>query len=177
MMDLLRKLVDAGVLSSVDKLMDPELPLAAEAYVLRFEQLTITIGVNPDDDTVVIVEGERVGPSQTKTPVEPIWANAVGRPLRWAWLLTNQQGYRDGVQLEWAHPEEARGVCLQLVAVVNFASRGDGSRTLPPAQNFVRRLKLTLRCWDRMPFSSGCSRRHPFRDPFRCPAPRPAGLN
>ena len=30
------------------------------------------------------------------------------RPLRWAWLLTNQQGYRDGVQLDWAHPDEAR---------------------------------------------------------------------
>jgi hypothetical protein len=118
-MDLLLKLMDAGALSSVDKLVDPELPSAAEVYVLRFEQLTLTICVNPDDDTVVLVEGERIAPSQMKGEAEAIWSNAVGRPLRWAWLLTNQQGYGDGVQLDFARPEEARGVCLQLLAVAS----------------------------------------------------------
>jgi hypothetical protein len=118
-MELLRKLVDAGVLSSVDKLVDPELPSAAEAYVLRFERLTVTISVNPNDDTVEVAESERIGSNQVKVLAEPLWPKAVGRPLRWAWLMTNQQGYRDGIQLELAHPDEPRGVCLQLVAVAS----------------------------------------------------------
>ena len=40
--------------------------------------------------------------------------SAIGRPLIWAWEMTNQQGYLDGIQLEFAEDVSAESVVVQL---------------------------------------------------------------
>jgi hypothetical protein len=45
------------------------------------------------------------------------WSLAIGNPLLWSWMLYNQQGYFDGVQLEFAKNAGARSIVVQLVAL------------------------------------------------------------
>ncbi|WP_431685526.1 DUF6334 family protein [Hahella sp. NBU794] len=45
------------------------------------------------------------------------WSLAIGNPLLWSWVLHNQQGYFDGIQLEFAKSTESRSVIVQLVAL------------------------------------------------------------
>ena len=42
------------------------------------------------------------------------WVAAIGKPLLWAWSLRNQQGYCDGVQLEFRTTVSDSGPILQL---------------------------------------------------------------
>lgn len=72
-----------------------------ERYEFTFQNGQLTITANASDDTIDIIFGpanapERVELSQTKP-----WSRAIGTGLLWAWVLTNHQGYRDGVQLEF----------------------------------------------------------------------------
>jgi hypothetical protein len=45
------------------------------------------------------------------------WAQAIGDPLLWSWVLYNQQGYFDGIQLEFAKNTSAQSTLVQLVAL------------------------------------------------------------
>ncbi len=48
-----------------------------------------------------------------------LWPLLIGRRLWWGWILTNQQGYEDGVQLEFAplegQPGAEQALKIQLV--------------------------------------------------------------
>ena len=45
------------------------------------------------------------------------WSLAIGCPLLWSWMLYNQQGYFDGIQIEFAKNAESKSVVIQLVAL------------------------------------------------------------
>lgn len=44
------------------------------------------------------------------------WTEALNNPLLWSWLLTNQQGYTDGLQLEFAKNVSQRSAIVQIIA-------------------------------------------------------------
>lgn len=52
----------------------------------------------------------------------PPWKDAVGKPLLWSWSMTNQQGYRDGLQLHFANTADEMGVEIQLLVVASEIS-------------------------------------------------------
>lgn len=122
MLALLRSLTEAGELTAVDEIVHVDLPDDAEAFVLRFEHATVSVVVNADDDSLSIREGAAAlgeGQSQRPSVQGGAWTELLHRHLRWAWLLTNQQGYLDGVQLELANAGEAKGSVVQLIAVAS----------------------------------------------------------
>jgi hypothetical protein len=86
---------------------DGSLPMCV-AYSLRFREAVLLIEVDPDTDSIVLTVGS--GPELQFTdgdlPVpldlttEAPWATVRGALAGWRWLLTNQQGFTDGFQLE-----------------------------------------------------------------------------
>ena len=118
--DLLATMVhDAGALRDVARLTHADLPDEAEGYVLTFEHAVYTARVNLDDDSLELTAGAPLlddGYSLTACATRAPWPRALGHRLRWAWLLTNQQGYRDALQLELADPDDPTATCVQLLA-------------------------------------------------------------
>lgn len=119
---LLRSLAEAGELTAVDEIVHVDLPDAAEAFVFRFERATVSVVVNADDDTISIRDGAVLlaeGQSQRPSIRGGAWSELLHRHVRWAWLLTNQQGYLDGLQLELANVGEPQGNVVQLIAIAS----------------------------------------------------------
>jgi hypothetical protein len=79
------------------------------------------LAVNPDDDTVRIIEGEETGLEEvliTPAPAESPWTSALGTVPQWIWVLENQQGYHDGLQFGFA--VDGAEVCrVQLIAAAS----------------------------------------------------------
>ncbi|MGQ0843498.1 MAG: DUF6334 family protein [Sporichthyaceae bacterium] len=92
------------------------------AYMLRFAEAVLLIEVDPEFDSLEV----RVGPRPELRPSEPEpmavdlsdtppWSQLLGRRLGWRWAMTNQNGYFDGLQLEFEQPG-APAVAVQWTA-------------------------------------------------------------
>jgi hypothetical protein len=77
------------------------------AILLQFESTTATIRAVPDDDTIEVILGTFV-PLQHEILVDmsgsSLWELLKGKSVFWAWQLINQQGYTDGLRLEFGEP-------------------------------------------------------------------------
>src|SRR6266540_3026010 len=88
--------------------------LAYEAGVLRVVgYLYDTVDLMETTDK--ILESWRIADASSFFP----WAAAVGKTVRWAWTLENQQGYLDALQLELADTKRGGFVGIQLVAMAS----------------------------------------------------------
>ena len=93
---------------------------------LEFEHAKVFVKVT-DDDSLRI--SKAFSPTEefhssdfvTLSPCAP-WKDALGNHLMWSWVLTNQQGYDDGFQLEFAN-----GVVIQLIALGGISVRAVSS--------------------------------------------------
>ena len=47
------------------------------------------------------------------------WTEAIGLPLLWSWVMLNQQGYNDGVQLEFSQDGGSVSVIVQMIGVAS----------------------------------------------------------
>lgn len=112
-----------GRLLGVECVFDEDLPKGPVALRLEFEGLSFYLLVDADDDTISVASSlpdELHSLRVTKVDdKEGPWKSAVGFELSWAWLLTNQQGYADGVQLEFRGGERAELSCIQVIAVAS----------------------------------------------------------
>jgi Family of unknown function (DUF6334) len=110
---------DAGPLLRVQSVAWNELPHDVVAVVLAFQNLELRISVNADDDTIEISEGGASSdPEYTVHGIDEYpWSEAIGKPIRWGWHMTNQQGYQDAVQFEFARNVSEPSTIIQLVAV------------------------------------------------------------
>jgi hypothetical protein len=99
----------------------PDEPAMIEAIILDFEGGSWTLTVNADDDTIRIVEGEPIGLEDARigpAPAESPWAGTLGTAPQWIWVLENQQGYHDGLQICFAL--DGSEVCrIQLIAMAS----------------------------------------------------------
>jgi hypothetical protein len=79
------------------------------AVEMRFESFSATFRAIPDDDTLmVILEAIELDSDESLIDVsksEP-WLQCLNSKIPWLWRLTNQQGYDDGVRIEFSKPEE-----------------------------------------------------------------------
>jgi hypothetical protein len=108
MVDELWRIVDeGGTLTGVDHALFEGDSQFVTAVVLRFERLTAVFRAVSEDDTLAVTIGAHQSEeSESITGVERScsWASCLGQSLCWAWRLTNQQGYDDGVRLEFGTP-------------------------------------------------------------------------
>ena len=94
---------------------------AISAVELQFQGLTVTLSAVADDDTISISLAPLAQPTQVGYSAH--WDQCLGNPLRWAWLMTNQQGYTDGLRLEFGGPDNPQSVVLEfVVAASSFAT-------------------------------------------------------
>jgi hypothetical protein len=72
------------------------------AYSLRFEEAVLLIEADPEFDSLEVT----VGPCPELRPQadQPPWRELLGRDLGFRWVLTNQNEYSDGLQLEFQTP-------------------------------------------------------------------------
>jgi hypothetical protein len=68
---------------------------------LSFEHGLITVSVDTDDDTLLLSSSSNSLPEQTDITFHEPWKRFVGCPVLWAWLMENQSGYLDGLQIEF----------------------------------------------------------------------------
>ncbi|MGE8224919.1 MAG: DUF6334 family protein [Stenotrophomonas sp.] len=88
---------------------------------LRFETLTLCITAVAEDDTVALSLGSL--DRQSLKSSNRFLSQCLGKSLQWAWLTTNQQGYTDGIRLEFQDQSGAAAVILDIVvaaSVLNF---------------------------------------------------------
>lgn len=88
---------------------------------LEFNHATIVFRVDPDTDTIVTSIGKIASqPNEEIIAMDRMlpWSNCLNRHLSWGWELTNQQGYFDGVRLEFKSKEEVSTV-VEMVAVAS----------------------------------------------------------
>jgi hypothetical protein len=82
---------------------------ALVAVALHFNEGVLVIEVDPEDDTVDIRLGSEAdllhspGTTESDRSFEPQWSPLLGFNCAWRWVFTNQQGYRDGAQVELSH--------------------------------------------------------------------------
>ena len=112
-----QKLVDAvGYYEGFDD--EDSSPLLC-AIALCFDGLILYVVAQEDDSFELRREDWR--PDLRWTVVSLMerrpWSAAKGKPLLWSWMLLNQQGYFDGLQLEFSRNSEDRSVVVQLVAI------------------------------------------------------------
>jgi len=96
-----------------------------DAVVLRFARGAWSIGVDSAWDTVTLTRLPGPGPEATDVSGRLPWSAAIGRRLQWVWVLSNQQGYADALQLEFRDCD----VTVQLLAVASILR----VRTVHPA--------------------------------------------
>jgi hypothetical protein len=65
-----------------------------------FERGIFTVAVDDELDTVSMKFGESSNQFKTDVSDAEPWIRVIHKPILWAWLLTNQQGYTDGFQFE-----------------------------------------------------------------------------
>lgn len=92
------------------------------AVGLRFEHLAVVFRAVPDDDTLAASVGMlAAGPDEEVIDLcgELPWSACLGLGVCWGWRLTNQQGYTDGVRLEFSEPGKPSHAVVELVVIAS----------------------------------------------------------
>lgn len=124
---------------------------AFEALILRFDAdpaeidpdepegptaAAVAFVADNSDDSLVLCEASEWQPDPdlvhvSMTDEEP-WCAAVGKPIIWSWSMVNQQGYRDGYQLEFAENVSDTEIVVQLLVLGGVQVRRVDHKFLRP---------------------------------------------
>jgi len=85
------------------------------ALSLVFDAVSIVLVAEEDDSLSIASEYADPELSPVSLGAEKPWSRALGKPLLWSWSMTNQQGYRDGLQLELANNVDDPSVVIQIL--------------------------------------------------------------
>jgi hypothetical protein len=101
-------------------------------FALHFDEGFLGIEVDPDHDEIQLSFDE-VGPSAlryrddvVRRDAADLYADILGLSSAWRWPLCNQQGYRDGFQIEFGPADST--ITVQYIAA---ASRLEPRRVTP----------------------------------------------
>lgn len=94
---------------------------AVVAVRLIFEELSVYMTVNCDDDTICVSGDTPVFTKDERwSDAGGLWSKAVGRRIQWYWEMRNNQGYWDGLQIEFVEAQEAKApICIQAVTIAS----------------------------------------------------------
>jgi hypothetical protein len=123
MLDTLAKMVyESGPLVSVAYLRFDDDPNFVTAVGLRFESMSSAFRAVEDDDTLAVSLGN-LSSTETEELIDSThsdpWSACLGLGLRWAWRLTNQQGYSDGVRLEFGDPDKPSSLMVEMTVAAS----------------------------------------------------------
>jgi hypothetical protein len=85
---------------------EPIVNIVYDMYVLVFDHGTLAITADPEDDSIVARENSFDFPISTSLNDRPFWADLLGLEAGLVWAMKNHRGYRDGIQIEFAKPNE-----------------------------------------------------------------------
>lgn len=114
---------DAGRLEHV-----VETPLWENAPVtgaleLRFEVMSLWITVDSEFDTILLhtslPDGIDLPPRQIP---HAFWNKCIGKSVRWAWLMTNQKRYTDGIRFEFDNLNSPDPIIIDILAIASGLS-------------------------------------------------------
>ncbi|MBC2604811.1 DUF6334 family protein [Pelagicoccus albus] len=88
-----------------------EMPTRFERAVLVTQEAEFLISCEPEFDEIVITKEER------KERTEPPILAGCFR-VTWSWILTNQQGYTDGLRIEMKS-EEDETYCYEFISIAS----------------------------------------------------------
>lgn len=133
MLDELRKIVDeSGPLFGVTYARFENDAKFVTAVGLQFGSLSAVFRAVEDDDTLAVTIGA-LESCESETLVESSesapWSGCLGFGLRWAWCLTNQQGYRDGARLEFGDPNKSGGLIVELTVAASAITIFEATRS------------------------------------------------
>jgi hypothetical protein len=81
------------------------------------------IEVNDSDDTVRVDCISVYSETPTRNWISaPSWSNAIGMRIQWFWWLRNNQGYTDGLQIEFVSDSTSGSETFQFIAVASRLS-------------------------------------------------------
>jgi hypothetical protein len=123
MLDTLAKIYDeGGPLFSVEYSLFEGDARFVTAVGLGFGSVSVVFRAVQDDDTLAVSLGSLVlAPHETLVEASSSipWSACMGVGILWAWRLTNQQSYPDGVRLEFADPGKASIAVVELIVVAS----------------------------------------------------------
>jgi Family of unknown function (DUF6334) len=123
MLDTLGKIHDAGgPLVGVSYLLFEGHANFITAVSLRFESVSVLFRAVAEDDSLAVILGPLMqgeDESMVEAASTAPWSRCIGFEVRWAWRLTNQQGYTDGVRLEFGNPDDASRSIIELIVAAS----------------------------------------------------------
>ena len=123
MLDSLVKVSEeAGPLVGVEYSLFENDPRFIKNIALRFGSVSAVFRAVEADDTLMVSLGPLIpGDDETlfdATDAAP-WSACVGLSIRWAWSLTNQQGYSDGARLEFGDPVKSSSSVVEMIVIAS----------------------------------------------------------
>lgn len=76
---------------------------------LIWSDLAVSLGTLTPEPSETLIESGNSAP----------WSACMGFGICWAWRLTNQQGYSDGVRLEFSEPGEVSRAVVELIVAAS----------------------------------------------------------
>lgn len=123
MLDTLGRLrADGGPLVGVAYSLFEGSPQFITAVGLRFEAAAAVFRAVAEDDTLAASFGPlepEPGEMRVEVGRSAPWSGCLGAGVCWGWELTNQQGYTDGVRLEFREPGGPSRAVVELVVVAS----------------------------------------------------------
>ena len=97
-------------------------PHFVTAVEMRFESFSANFRAISDDDTLEVNLGELKPETDellTDVSRSTPWSQCVGARVPWLWRLTNQQGYNDGVRIEFTKPDTKFTSVVELIVMAS----------------------------------------------------------
>jgi hypothetical protein len=92
------------------------------AVEMRFESFSATFRAVADDDTLTVnLEALELESDELLIDVSKSesWSQCLGSRTSWLWRLTNQQGYDDGVRIEFTKPGEKFSFVVEFIVMAS----------------------------------------------------------
>ena len=104
--NLIESLIETGEkLIKVEHLCHEQDPMFVGKIVLYFQYSICVLVANEQDDSLEIQDNLSESFPEELASInyshKKPWVQAIGGEIRWVWLMTNQQGYIDGMQFEF----------------------------------------------------------------------------
>jgi Family of unknown function (DUF6334) len=123
MIDILAKIINKhNQLINVSLALFNGNPQFITAIELQFTSFSVTFRAVGDDDTLSV----NIGTLELESDESLIdagnsvpWSLCKGSYIVWDWQLTNQQGYKDGVRLEFIKPEEKFNAVVEFIVIAS----------------------------------------------------------